>query len=283
MARRSAAWQPPELPPHLRCASGKPIESPPSSVCGASQILRHMSVKEETKAVLAKRGCGHQLTHVVFGRDPLRGPMSSARRLLPCGCVRPWQPRDVIRDWPPNSAPVAGPDHLRAVARRRGVCLAPVVGFGVTGLNYATNLAAAVDAQCDYLLVERCPVRMPRDFLISAGVAHKDPAGPIDVAQGSMRRLTIRSQVGHGAVLEPTLHDVVLVGDGLADSTVDIAAVRIDRHVSVARPVMVGPVLDQCPIQAEDKAVSVPSRSFWKQTTCRPDGEMPQYPFSPCR
>src|SRR5215467_4858952 len=134
--------------------------------------------------------------------------MSSARRLPPCGCVRPRHPRHVIRDGPANAAPVARPDHLRAVSRGRGMRLAPVIGFGVTGLNDAPDLAAAIDAQCDDLLIERRPLRMPRDFCISAAVAQKDPTRSIDVAQRRMRRLTIWSQVGHDAVLEPTLDDV---------------------------------------------------------------------------
>src|SRR5258705_243000 len=61
-----------------------------------------------------------------------------------------------------------------------------------------------------------------------------------------------RRQIGDPTILKPALDDVPLVRIGLADAHIDIAAVLIDRHVAMARPVMLSPVLDPHAVHGED-------------------------------
>src|SRR5258708_21960046 len=185
--------------------------------------------------------------------------------------MRPRQPRDVVRGRSTGLAPVAGPDHLRCIGRWRGVGLAIVVALGMAGLGDAPDLAASVDPERDNLSVKWRIAGVPDHFGIAAFVAHEGPARPVDIARRDVSAVAGRRQIGDPTILKPALDDVPLVRIGLADAHIDIAAVLIDRHVAMARPVMLSPVLDPHPVHGEDirdlrsiiqpaKAVYVPSR-----------------------
>jgi len=129
---------------------------------------------------------------------------------------------------------------------------APIVGLGIVGLNDATALTATVYAQRDDLLVEGRPSAMRGDRRVCAGVAQENPTWPVNVAHRGMLTFTIGREVGDLSILEPAFDDVILVWIGLADAHIDIAAVGIDRHVTMARTVMLGPMLKLRAVNGED-------------------------------
>src|SRR5690349_313731 len=86
-------------------------------------------------------------------------------------------------------------------------------------------------------------------------VADEGPARAVGIARGDVCAVAGGRQIGDLTILKPALDDVPLVWIGFADTDVDIAAVVIDGHVAMPRPVMLGPVLDLHAIHAEDVGV----------------------------
>src|SRR5258708_20839528 len=166
--------------------------------------------------------------------------------------MRPRQPRDVVRGRSTGLAPVAGPDHLRCIGRWRGVGLAIVVALGMAGLGDAPDLAASVDPERDNLSVKWRIAGVLDHLGTAAFVAHEGPARPVDIARRDVSAVAGGRQISDPTILKPALDDVPLVGIGLADAHIDIAAVLIDPHVAMARPMMLSPVLELHALQSHD-------------------------------
>src|SRR5438552_9751011 len=126
------------------------IERQQSEICARGPLL------EKDAAGTGEPGGTVDRAEYSVAMTALLGELSSAslRLLFPGPCLRPRQPRDVVRDRSAGLAPVAGPDHLRSIRRWRGVGLAVIVALGIASLGDASSLAAPVDPERDNLLVE---------------------------------------------------------------------------------------------------------------------------------
>src|SRR5207247_2304732 len=129
--------------------------------------------------------------------------------------------------------------------------LTVIVVLDISGPGNAADLAAAIDAQCHDLLVERRPARLSADLFARALVAEKDPAWPLNIACRCMRCVSGRCKDGHLPILQPPFDDMPLIGIRLADPDIYVVVVCINGHIPVSRSVVLVPMLNLPSLERE--------------------------------
>src|SRR5215467_11384054 len=103
---------------------------------------------------------------------------------------------------------------------------------------------------------------MRRDLSVIASIGQEYPTGPPDIADRGMLSFAIGREISDCAVFKTAFDDVKLVRFRLADTDINIAAIGINGHITMAWPMMLTPTLNLHAINGKN----MPNLSFIRQS-----------------